>query len=412
MQTAVLQWQRQHGNAFVQRRLAHDTPVLSRNQSVIARDDDDPRPHITIEPFGNLTTYSQLAAAARIGISQVQSDLGTVPAGHTVHTRAAQWIAGLRAWLPYLQRQGAASLTTAAAAQARLHLEEGIAIRTVITNVQRAQVQREMNRVAAQARAAARKTEQLKPHLNDCLRAAFRAGDTSAIGTVAGTLGSMLDIGLGFQSLARDSAATLASFRGIDLPAVGRYVAALERLNRGLALFNLAFSLTQTEATTQLEEGVRQLTTVSGTFSALATLAGLPAHMGLYANLYLVPMTTAIMAGISRLSGLLQQENDVWTAVFGAPLRYGVEPGGQPMWQFMVSVMQAGSEAQVPAISSDIAGYLLEHRSALEAGAGETVPTSGWWFWRSLQSARARQWIFNNRARVWGMFYGSRTVPN
>jgi hypothetical protein len=47
----------------------------------------------------------------------------------------------------------------------------------------------------------------------------------------------------------------------------------------------------------------------------------------------------------------------------------------------------------------------------LEAGAGEEVPTEGWWFWRDLSTERARRWLFNNRDRVWGMFYGSRSVP-
>jgi hypothetical protein len=58
-----------------------------------------------------------------------------------------------------------------------------------------------------------------------------------------------------------------------------------------------------------------------------------------------------------------------------------------------------------------VAEYLVEHREALEAGAGEAVPTEGWWFWRDLRSDRARNWIFRNRDRVWAMFYGNRTVP-
>ena len=369
------------------------------------------QPYITFEPFGNLTTYAQLVAAARLGINLVQTDLRDVTPGHPVHDRAGQWIEGVRSWLPYLQQQGQAQLTSAAAAQARLHLDEGVAIREEIANAQRVAVQREMNQVAAQARATARRAEQLQPHLNNCLRSAFRSGDSDAISSVTGTLGSVIDIGMGLHSLARESTEAVASFRGIDLPSVGRYVTALDKLNRGLALFNLAFSLTQTEATTQMQEGMRKLTNAAGAFSSLATLTGLPAHMGLYANLYLVPLTQAIMTGISRLTSLLQQENDIWTEVFGEPARYGVEPGGRPMWRFMVSVMKASSAAEVPRISDEVAEYLVEHREALEAGAGEQVPTSGWWFWRDLRTERARNWVFNNRERVWAMFYGSRVVP-
>ena len=392
----------------------HGTVSADSSQSGVVRRHDLPsgQPHVTLEPFGDLTTYAQLAAVARFGIGQVQADLRDAHAGHPVHARAAQWIAGLRGWLPYLQRQGSAQLTAGAAAQAGLHLEEGVAIRAAIADAQRAIVRREMNRVAARARAAARQAERLRPHLNDCLRAAFRSGDSSAIASVTGTIGSVVDIGLGFQTLARQSAEAAASLRRVDIPAVGRYVTALNSLNSGLAAFNLAFSLTQTQATTQLEEGMRQVTVAAGAFSSLATLAGLPAHMGLYANLYLVPLTNAIMAGLSRLTVHLQRENDIWAAVFGAPGRFGVEPGGRPMWRFMVAVMRAGGAAGVPQISAEVAAYLVAHRAALEAGSGEAVPTSGWWFWRSLSTARARRWVFNNRDRVWAMFYGSRAVPN
>lgn len=391
---------------------------LPSNRSIIARQDSETQeqtaeqPHVPFGVFGNLTTYAQLAAAARFAIGQIQASLREAPPGDPVHDRAAEFIEGLRAWLPFLEQQGETDLTPAAAAQARLWLEEGIAVQEAIVEARRAAIQREMNRVAARARTAAQRVEQLRPHLNNCLRAAYRSGDTSAISSVAGIIGSALDIGMGLHELARESAAAVASLRGVDLPAVGRYVTALDRLNRGLAAFNLAFSLTQTEATTQMEEAMRQLTVAVGAFSSLATLAGLPAHMGLYANLYLVPLTNAIMAGISRLVGLLQQENDIWVAVFGEPARYAVEPGGRPMWQFMVSVMRARSVDGIPQISSEVEEYLVEHRAALEAGLGEQAPTEGWWFWRSLNTERARRWIFNNRDLMWAMFYGNRVVPN
>ncbi len=393
--------------------------------------------------FGNLTTYDQLAAAARFGIAQVQEDLRDAPPGHSVHTRAAEWIEGLRAWLPYLQQQGTVPLTAAAAAQAQLHLDEGIAIREAIANARRAVVQREMDRVIAEARAAAQQAERLKPHLNDSLRAAYRSGDSSTIASVASTIGTITDLTMGFHDLARQTTEYIASFRNIDIPAVGRYVTALNRLNRGLAAFNLAFSLknidipavgryvtalnrlnrglaafnlafslNQTEATTEIEEGMRQVNLAAGAFSSLGTLASLPAHMGLYANLYLVPLTTAIMGMMSRLTGYLQQENDIWAEVFGEPLRYGVEPGGRPMWQFMVSVMRAENAGAVPQISGEVAEYLFEHREALEAGSGEEVPTEGWWFWEDIHSDRARRWVFRKRDRLWAMFYGNRSVPD
>jgi hypothetical protein len=396
----------------------YQPPAISAqpNPGFIARDDTDTdtpsQPHVPFPPFGNLTNYAQLAAAAQFTIGQITADLRDVPTGHSVHQRATEFVDGLGGWLPIIREQGEAPLTQAAANQAQLHVEEAVAIREAIAQVRRSAAQRAMDRVAARARTAAESAAQLQPHMRDCMRAAYRSGDTSVIGNTASTLGGVVDIGLGLRQLARDAAQTVASLQQTQLPAVSQYVTALERLNRGLAAFNLAFTMRQTEATTQVEEAMRRMNVAVGAFGSLATLASLPPHIGLYVNLYLAPMTQAIMTGLSRLATSLQEQNDIWVGVFGEPLRYDVEPGGQPMWQFMTSVMRARSVADTPAISDEVGAYLLEHRAALEAGVREEVPTEGWWFWRSLNTERARRWIFDNRDNIWAMFYGSRRAPN
>lgn len=388
----------QSGNQHLQRVLAQ-----------VQRVDGEP-PSLTLEPFGELTTYAQLAAAAQLGIGMLQTDLREAPAGPAAD-RAQEWVDGIGAWLPYLREQGEAPLTEAAVAQAELNLEEWRACREALAESKRAEVRRQMERVAAEARAAAQEAERLRPHLNDCLRAAYRTNDTGAIQSMASTVGSVLDIGIGLHDLARESATVVMELADLDVPAVGRYVTALNRLNQGLAVLNLAFSLAQTEATTQLEEGVRQMTVATGAFSSLATLAGLPAHMGLYANLYLVPMTNAIMAGIGRLTGLLQQENDLWVEIIGDIVRPDVEPGGRPMWDFMVQVMRLRSILDMPSIPEAVADYMVEHQDQISAGVGSTLPTSGYFWWESLDTAEAEGWIYINRERIWAIFYGSRSVP-
>ncbi len=390
---------------------SHGNPPIVARKTPVTDEQTIEEPHVVFEPFGNLITYAQLAAAAQFVIGQIRADLREVGSGSHVHARGAEFIEGLRAWLPYLVQQGATRLTAAAVAQARLHFEEARAIREAIADAKHVDIQRELARVRDQARAAVQEAERLQPKLEDSLRAAYRSGDTDIIESAANALGNILDIGLGLHELVRKTAEAAASVQGVDLPAVGRYVAALDKLNRGFALFNLAYSRTQAEATTPLEEGMRQVAIAVGDFSALGTLVGLPAHMGLIANLYLVPMTTKILENISVLTGSLQKQNDVWVEVFGKPLREGVEPGPPEMWPFMVAVMKAPSAAAVPRISSNVADYLLEQRSKLEAGSGEEVPTEGWFLWRSLETERARDWVFNKRDRIWAMLYGSRKVP-
>ena len=390
---------RRQGNQQLQRILAQ-----------VQRTDETP-PSLTLEPFGELTTFAQLTAAAQLGIGQLQSDLRGAPAGPAVD-RAQEWVDGISAWLPYLRQQGDAPLTAAAVNQAQLNLEEWRACRQALQDARQAEVRREMARVASRAREAAREAERLQPHMNDCLRAAYRTNDSSAIADMASTVGSVLDISLGLHDLARESASAVLELADLNVPAVGRYVTALNQLNRGLAVLNLAFSLAQTEATTQMEESMRQLTVATGAFSSLATLAGLPAHMGLYANLYLVPMTTAIMNGISRLTGMLQRENDLWVEIIGDIARPDVEPGGRPMWDFMVQVMRLESMMDMPSVPEPVAEYMVAHRDQISAGVGETLPTSGYLWWVSLDTPEAESWIYSNRQRLWAIFYGSRSVPN
>jgi hypothetical protein len=87
------------------------------------------------------------------------------------------------------------------------------------------------------------------------------------------------------------------------------------------------------------------------------------------------------------------------------------EPGSEEMFRFMIAVMRAEASDKVPGIPAPVKTYLLEHRRAFGAGAKKDVPTTGWWFWRELDSQRARQWLFANRRVIWAMLYGSMPVP-
>jgi hypothetical protein len=363
----------------------------------------------------DLTTHAQLAAAARFAIGQVQSDLKEIDPRHPVNTRAEEWIENVEFWLPYLDSMGQNPLTAGTVRIAEQLLETGGKIRGDIAQIKKqaedAAITRELWRAHDAARAAASEAEKLRPKLDDAMRAAFRAGDEGLLSRVADVAGNVTDIGLGFHELARQTAEKIADLRGVKLAPVGAYVEALDKLNKGLAALNLALSLVGEKATTELEEGMRLIGVAAGAFSSVGTLVGLPAHMGLYANLYLVPATKAILAGITRLTEHLHEENLAWTAAFGRPANFAVEPGGEAMWDFMVAVMRARSVGDIPSIPGQVRDFLVEHRDRLEAGSKEEVPTTGWGFWRELDSPQAREWIFRQRRSLWAMLYGSMQVP-
>src|SRR5262249_9555832 len=133
-------------------------------------------------------------------------------------------------------------------------------------------------------------------------------------------------------------------------------------------------------------------------------------------RLYRVPMTKAIMAMLSRLIDQLHEENKDWVALTGEFGREGAEPGSRKLnanvlLRFMATVMRADSAEDLPAVTPAIAEYFIDHREALDAGALEEMPTKGWWWWRSLDTRKGREWLFQNRGRIWAMLYGSMEVP-
>ena len=282
------------------------------------------------------------------------------------------------------------------------------------------QVRRGLERARAEAVAAAKQSELLRGKLDDAMRAAYRTGKESRIREVAEEIGTALDIGMGLHELARRISESLTELHGIELAPVSELTEALSDFNKGLAAFNLMLTLTDTERkSTAAEEGMRQINSAAGAFAALSTLAGLPAHIGLYANLYLVPLTKAIMAQLSRVVESLHARNVESEEALGGPLLYpGAEPGGQEMFEFMVAVMHAARADQLPPMPDAVKEYLLEHREQIEAGTrlspeveGEEIPTTGGWFWRELDTPRALEWLLAHRQLVWAMFYGSMQPP-
>ena len=133
--------------------------------------------------------------------------------------------------------------------------------------------------------------------------------------------------------------------------------------------------------------------------------------MSLMNTLYIKPALKVITKQIGVLVGHLSDINRISVAATGDLMYPNAEPG-EAMFDFMIAVMHAGDASGVPPIKGGVESYLFDHREKLEAGTDEEVPTSGWWFWRDLDTARTRSWVFIHRKQVWAMFYGSMEVPN
>ena len=186
-----------------------------------------------------------------------------------------------------------------------------------------------IRRAAAEAERVAAEYRRLEPKLLDAARAAFRADDDSlkSLADFLDKHGTNLDIGLGIFEMSRDISGALMKAKGLDVPPIGKFADALGKLNKGLSALNLALSLRGEAGKTELDKGINGIGFAAGAFSALGTLLGASAHIGLYANLYLVPLTKACLEGVAKLGEHMHEQNKTWVEAFGAPGNYAGRAG-------------------------------------------------------------------------------------
>jgi hypothetical protein len=363
--------------------------------------------------FGWFTadTHAALAALMRLAAGETETDTRGLSSGDPLYERALLSIDEMRSTAEWLNTKGMQPLTAEMASRGRVLLAERDEIYVQLAELRAARVRNQLRLAKREADVAAERAEMLKPRMDDGLRAAYRSGDEAVIREAAHGIGYVLDLGVAIHELARQIMEEyVAPAIDIELEEATRFAEGLVKLNKGLVLINLALALTEEKRATDLEEGARWIGLASEAFATAAAVASAPFHV-LYAQLSVIPMLKLIIHQIGNLTEAMHGENVQWVA-FEGQLRYcEAEPGGCQMFDFMVAVMDGDSEAGVPVVPSEVKRYLVDHREQLEAGADEEVPTSGWWFWRSLDSSRARHWIFEHRKTVWGMFYGSMAVP-
>lgn len=378
------------------------------------------------------TTNLQLAAAGRIAVREMRLAMEDLEAGSEAWGRADEWVQTVNEWLPYLDAKASEPIESTMATLATRMLEEYGQIRNAIREEKLAVLREAWRRAERAAEEAAETAEALQPKLDDALRAAFRKGGTSTVKEAVSTVKSAISIGRNLRSLAYGISQDLLKLTPpsgtqmyirwpfdltkpikVTIVSVSKYTDMLTKLNQGLAAISLALTIAdRSKRATEIEQGMKDLNDVVGISSDVGTLVGgLPPHMSLMMTLYIKPALKVITAQLARLVEDLSEINRISVAVTGQLMYPGAEPGGQEMFDFMLAVMRADTESQVPKIRGHVEEYLYEHRDKLGAGAEESVPTSGWWLWEDLDTDRARHWLFKHRRRVWAMFYGSMEVP-
>jgi hypothetical protein len=437
----ILQLQRDAGNEAVSRALDHRRPPAGAAPApaglepvlpVVARQAAAAPARVTVDVgWGKADTNGYLAAAGRVMIAELRSELDGVDRSKAPGRRAEEWIDEASASVRYLESKSTEPIEATVAQRANLLIREYGQIRLAIYEERIAPVREGWREARRQAERAADGADAMADRMDDALRAAFRSGSQHTIKDVVAAVKSCISIGRSLRTLAEGIGKEILKLdvpsgtkMSINIPyytnqairveivSVSKYTDLLTKLGKALALVSTALTVAdRSKRATDLDQGMKDLNDAFGIGSDIGTLIGAPPHMSLMNALYLKPMLQVITVQVGQLGRHLSDENRAWVELTGELGRPNVEPGGTAMFAFMRQVMHAGGAVDVPPIEGEVAKYFYDHRDKLEAGAEAAVPIRGWLFWKELDPATAAGWVFRHRQRIWAMLYGSMQVP-
>ena len=409
--STVLRLQRTQGNAFVQRLLQRQPPATT----------DAPADEATVSmgPFV-IKTYDQLLAADRFLSQQLSKDCEGLPDGEGAKTRAQQSVKDAQAWESFLTAQGSKPLTQAAANQATLWFQEYQQCKKDIGAFLAFQARQADEKIAADALAANEKLEAALQAQGDMQRAAFLKKDNDLLEKLQGVAAkaalastALIELheranamtGL-YQTLAEQhSDEIMEKFSKIAEPA-HKVIASLEILQNSLKALH-------PEGATELDAEMGKATAILDAGTAAISLIPMCSMYTIYVST-LISVLEGVMVWVTNY--VREQGHTINLIYFSDgqldKVDWSVEPGGRPTYDFMSTVMRAGSWVEIPKdIPPKVDEFVVGEREQLEAGTGEEVPTTGFWFWRHTDKDKIREWVFTNRGNIWRMLYGSLNPP-
>ena len=201
------------------------------------------------------------------------------------------------------------------------------------------------------------------------------------------------------------------------MPEADKLLPFLKAVDQSIAALQLAMTAASL-LTPQKTAQAKAETTIGDAVSlasAVGTLIGAEVGVGLIINLYITPAVNACIDAMGKLDALGNKinkeliENGMYDKV-----NWDLEPGGRPLFDFMLAVRSANDPSGVPSpIPAQVLSYLGQNADDVNAGTGgkDTLPTTGFWFWKKADKSKAAPWVFAHRDDLWAMFYGSAS-PN
>jgi hypothetical protein len=403
---------------------------------IVARQPTAPAPSTApTEPFElggyTIATYGDAAVVLRAWVAILGDDAkeltdGGLPVPPTVGKVTERG----QAYVKVLEGGGTEPLDRGNADDMRAYYASWVEAVNAARGVQADEVARRARAAAAELVEVQAKLDAMVPILRDTQRAKFRSGDEDGLLATADAIANVLDTSLVTKS-AIDQAIEFASdMRQLVGTGAGKglmnlagktqvVLNVLEKIDKAWAVFQLARAAVDlvTGGKTEAEGGRKAVGAMATTISAGGTLLGASTGFTLYSNLYIGPMTAACLSMLAKVEDLISKGDNRTAMQLGRFdwVNWSLEPGGRPMFDFMLALMHAESADAVPMPSGAVKDYLVDQEDDVNAGVGhkgEDLPTEGHWFWRSTDDSKLKGWAFRNRANLWGMLYGAAEVPS
>ncbi len=285
-------------------------------------------------------------------------------------------------------------------------------------------------RAADELEKAQAELEKLEPAMRDVQRAKFRGGDEDGLLATADAIAGVVDTGLVAKGaidstieFAEEMRAIVGRGPGSTVPIeiaskVQVTLDVIEKINKAYAAFQLmrAGVDLMTGSKTEGEAGRKGVAAMATVVSAGGTLLNASAGFTLYANLYIGPMVGACLSMLSKIEDLLSKGSNRQAIELGRPdwVNWSLEPGGRPMFDFMLVVMKATGPEGIPTPPAAVDEYFVDNDDDFSAGVGKKggeLPTEGFWLWEETDKGKIKSWCFKNRKDLWGMLYGAAAVP-
>jgi hypothetical protein len=258
---------------------------------------------------------------------------------------------------------------------------------------------------------AAKQLAEMRVLLADRRHALFMAGETGelkklheATGSIVRAIGEIEDAAAIITSRVETVNKVATAFEGgkpvINLPklpsgitdAVGMVKKAHSKITTALEVLDLIGP-----AKTSFDEGMKYL---KGIDMALDAFSDKHPVLKIYTAMYLGPALKVCIKNLGVLAAMRKSQNR--TAIgLGMPdaVSWGVEPGGEPMYRWLVGIFRKGTDTPLP---DSVYDFLDENDSAISAAVRDSMPGS---------KISINGWAHRNRFLIWEAMYGSARPP-